>query len=80
MRLYLRAADRRPDPAPVETDDRRAIGVGLAVWVVGLVIALALSPSMRDDPFLIVTCATGVALGVAGLIYTQARARKARRR
>jgi fatty acid desaturase len=80
VKLYLRAEDRHPDPAPVETDDRRAIIVGTAIWVAALVVALVVTPMMTDDPFLIATCAVGVALGVAGLVYTQLRAKPVRRR
>ena len=29
MRLWLKDSERRPDPAPVETDDRKAMLVGL---------------------------------------------------
>ena len=32
MRLWLRDDERRPDPVPVKTDDRRAVLVGLMEW------------------------------------------------
>ena len=69
MKLWLRDSERRPDPAPVQTDDRKAVLAGLALWIVGLVVLLIVQPR----PELVWTCLTGVALGLVGLIYTHAR-------
>jgi hypothetical protein len=69
MKLWLRDSERKPDPAPVKTDDRAAVLVGLALWIAALVIVLI----MRPGPDVVWTCATGAVLGLVGLIYTHAR-------
>jgi hypothetical protein len=71
MRLWLKDSERRPDPAPVKTDDRKAVLVGLALWVVALVVILIVA----RDAVLAGTCAVGIALGLIGLAYTQHRRR-----
>jgi hypothetical protein len=69
MKLWLKDSERRPDPVPVKTDDRKAVLTGIALWIAGLVVLLIVSP----QPPLIYTCATGIVLGLIGLIYTHAR-------
>lgn len=69
MKLWLKDSERKPDPAPVKTDDRKAVLAGLALWIVGLIVLLIVQPT----PVLLWTCATGVVLGLIGLIYTHAR-------
>jgi len=71
MKLWLKDSERKPDPAPVKTDDRKAVLTGLALWVVGLVVLLVVQP----QPETLYTCATGIVLGLIGLIYTNARRR-----
>jgi hypothetical protein len=71
MRLWLKDAERRPDPAPVKTDDRKAVLVGLALWIVASVVVLVGWPDAA--PTAIVTCATGIVLGLVGLVYTHRR-------
>jgi len=69
MKLWLNDSERKPDPAPVKTDDRKAVLAGLVLWVVGLVVLLIVQP----QPELVWTCVTGVVLGLIGLIYIHAR-------
>ena len=69
MRFVLKDSERRPDPVPVVTDDRKAVLVGLVLWVVALVIVLIVAPGMPA----IWTCIVGLALGLLGLVYTQVR-------
>ena len=71
MKLWLKDSERKPDPVPVKTDDRKAVLTGLALWIVALVALLVAQP----EPELLWTCATGVVLGLIGLIYTHARRR-----
>lgn len=71
MRLWLKDSERRPDPAPVKTDDRTAAVVGLGLWLLGLAIVLLfghLAPVGRE--VLLWTCAAGIAIGLLGLITT----------
>jgi len=74
MKLWLKDSERKPDPAPVQTDDRRAVVVGLALWIVATVVVLVAWPDAA--PTAIATCATGIVLGVVGLVYTHRRRRK----
>ena len=45
MRLWLKDSERRPDPEPVKTDDRKVVLVGLVLWLVALAgLLLFLAP------------------------------------
>ena len=70
MRLWLKDSERRPDPAPAKTDDRKPMLVGLALWLAGLVAVLLLAPG---NPGLFWTCVVGLALGLIGLLYVRTR-------
>ncbi|HXD60915.1 MAG TPA: DUF2530 domain-containing protein [Lacisediminihabitans sp.] len=72
MRLWLKDSERRPDPAPVKTDDRKAMLVGTALWLVALVALLAFTARAG---VLLWTCAAGLALGLVGILYTSRRRR-----
>ncbi|MBX3098604.1 MAG: DUF2530 domain-containing protein [Salinibacterium sp.] len=63
MRFWLKDSERRPDPAPVVTDDRAAFLVGSGLWVIALVAALLLAP----QPWFGWTCVAGLAIGAIGL-------------
>ncbi|TAL41431.1 MAG: DUF2530 domain-containing protein [Salinibacterium sp.] len=75
MRLWLKDSERRPDPEPVQTDDRKAILVGIVLWVIGLAAAVFyIGPlTAAGDAWWLWTCVTGLALGVIGLLYTHWR-------
>ena len=77
LRLWLKDAERRPDPAPVATDDRKAMFVGTVGWLVALVLLLSLSGpfGLPDLDWWYVTCAIGLVLGLVGLVYTIRRRR-----
>jgi hypothetical protein len=68
MRLWLRDDERRPDPVPVKTDDRRAVLVGLGLWVIALVVVLIVGGPLVGGTW-IWTIVVGIALGVFGLGY-----------
>ena len=75
MRLFLKDSERRPDPVPVKTDDRRPILVGLAAWVIAIIaVVLFLTQlSGSGNSALLSTCVVGIVLGLAGLIYAAKR-------
>ncbi|MBC7723521.1 MAG: DUF2530 domain-containing protein [Burkholderiaceae bacterium] len=76
MRLWLKDSERRPDPAPVATDDRLPVLIGTAVWLVALLIGLLWYREMMIDAGIqwwLLTCAIGIGLGLLGLIYTNRR-------
>jgi cobalamin synthase len=77
MRLWLKDSERLPDPTPVVTDDRKAILVGLVGWILGLatVLMLALFSPTPTTMAVVWTCAVGIILGGAGLLYTHRRRR-----
>jgi len=78
VRLWLKDSERRPDPEPVKTDDRKAVLVGLALWVVALAVLLIfITPiTAAGDGWWLWTIVTGLALGVVMLVYTHWRHRK----
>ncbi|WP_368086583.1 DUF2530 domain-containing protein [Leifsonia sp. CL154] len=71
MRLWLRDAERRPDPVPVKTDDRRAVVVGLALWLFALVVVVivGIPLGVSDRGTWVGTIVVGLVLGVLGLGY-----------
>ncbi|MEP6479127.1 MAG: DUF2530 domain-containing protein [Rhodoglobus sp.] len=75
MRLWLKDSERKPDPAPVKTDDRKAMIVGIALWLVALVVLLVFLTPLTEsgNGWWLWTCAAGIALGLFGVIYTHYR-------
>ena len=69
---------RRPDPEPLETDDRRVLIVGIGIWAVAFVV---LAVFFLDDlrrhhtTFWLWSCAIGVLMGFYGLFYIRKRRR-----
>ncbi|MET0589573.1 MAG: DUF2530 domain-containing protein [Naasia sp.] len=67
---------RRDEVAGREPDDRRPVAVGLIAWLIATVI-VATTAAIRQLPDGVLwTCLVGVALGIAGLVYTSRRARR----
>ena len=77
MRLWLKDSERRPDPAPVATDDRKAVLVGIALWIIGLaaVLIFLVPVTAAGDSWWLWACVAGLALGVVGLLYTHNKPR-----
>lgn len=75
MRLWLKDSERRPDPTPVETDDRKAMIVGLVAWMVALAAVLLAGPILGVDvePVWLWMCVAGLVLGAFGLLYAHRR-------
>jgi RsiW-degrading membrane proteinase PrsW (M82 family) len=69
---------RRPDPPPLETDDRAVVLVGMALWVVAFVVLLVF---FRDDlrrhdtEWWLWSCVIGFVFGFYGL-YVASRRRR----
>jgi hypothetical protein len=75
VRLWVRQEERRPDPAPLQTNDRLVFSVGLAGWLVAGAVSmgmLVLTDRVVNVSGL-VTIAVGLALGVAGWIASARR-------
>jgi len=75
MRLFLKDSERRPDPAPVRTDDRKVVLTGLVLWIVALGVMLALLPQLQESGlvWLLWTVVGGLVLGLGLLVYTARR-------
>lgn len=75
MRLFIKDSERRPDPAPVKTDDRKVVLVGLVLWIVALGVMLALLPQLQESGrvWLLWTVVVGFGLGLVLLVYTSKR-------
>ena len=73
MRFFLRDSERRPDPKPVQTDDRKPVLIGLAAWLVALVVLILVRAL---NTVVLFTVVTGLAIGVIALGYTLVRRRK----
>ncbi len=75
MRLLLRPEERRPDPEPLQTDDRKAIGVGTVIWAVLAVVALVFRAELQraGDGWWVWSAVAGFALGILGLGYLHLR-------
>ena len=75
MRIWLKDSERRPDPEPVETDDRKAMLVGIVLWVIALVaVVLFIEPLIAaGNLWWLGTVFAGLALGLIGLVYTHLR-------
>ncbi|WP_341954071.1 DUF2530 domain-containing protein [Salinibacterium sp. TMP30] len=75
MRIWLKDSERRPDPKPVETDDRKAMLFGIGLWVLGLAtLLLFLEPlNAAGNLWWLWTAVAGLVLGLIGLIYTHVR-------
>jgi hypothetical protein len=73
VRLYQRSADRRPDPPPLDTDDRATVIVGIGLWAVALVLALLFSSRLAEQgrSWWAWTALAGIGLGLVGLLYVR---------
>lgn len=64
-----------PDVEPLDEDGVGAVAVGTAAWAVALVVLLLLRDRLaaNDSQWWIAVAATGVGLGLVGLLYTMRR-------
>ena len=75
MRLWLKDSERRPDPAPVKTDDRKAVLVGLVAWLLAFGGLLLFLPSVlaSRSGWWLWTVLVGLGIGLVLLVYTHLR-------
>ena len=71
MRFWLKDSERRPDPAPVKTDDRKAFVAGTVAFLIALVVVIVIAPG-----WLVWTCVAGLAIGVIGIGWSIWRQRE----
>jgi multisubunit Na+/H+ antiporter MnhB subunit len=70
---------RRPDPPPLDTNDRPVILIGMVVWAVAFVVLIVF---FRHDlqrhhaTFWLWSCGIGVAMGLYGLYFVATRHRR----
>jgi hypothetical protein len=77
MRLWLRDSERKPDPVPAQTDDRKAVLIGLGLWIVALVVTLVFGRQLTaaGDGWWLWIVIVGLALGLVGLGYLSVKRR-----
>ncbi len=77
MRLWLKDAERRPDPLPARTDSRVALGIGTALWSVALVVLIVVNDDLvaAGRSWWLWCAVLGVALGVGCLVWVSLRRR-----
>src|SRR3954467_14454113 len=69
---------RRPDPEPLEVNEKRIVLVGLALWAVAFVVlAVFFHDDLRrhDATWWLWACLVGIALGLYALRFVSRRAR-----
>jgi hypothetical protein len=68
------APPRRPDPAPLETNDVAIVASGSVLWMVALVVLLVLKATGTGvHDWWLVMCAEGAVLGLIGVRLCQRR-------
>jgi len=77
VRFWLKDSERRPDPVPVKTDDRKAFLAGTALWVLALAVFVVLLPMLTEQghTWWLWTCVAGLAIGLIGLGWSVWRQR-----
>jgi len=74
MRFYVKDSERKPDPAPVKTNAKLAISVGLVLWGLALLVLLfagsAIPAAQESWKF---TCLAGLGLGFYALFHVRKR-------
>lgn len=79
MRLWLKDSERREDPPPLKTDDRKAFLVGTVLWAIGLIVVIVMQPALAESgqAWWLWACVAGLVVGALGLIYTAVKKRNA---
>jgi heme A synthase len=69
--------ERKPDPPPLQTNDVRAVAVGIGLWVVLLIVLAFLHPTLQrhHTTWWYGVCVAGIVLGMLGLWQVSRRRR-----
>ena len=80
MRLWLKDSERRADPIPVRTDDRKAVLVGFALWLIALggMLFFVTTLVANGHVWWLWTALVGLGLGLVLLVYTHRRRHRSR--
>jgi len=75
VRLWVRDDERRPDPAPLRTDDRLAFTIGVIGWIIAGVITVGMLVLTDRDANVgaLVTIGVGLLLGMTGWVVSSRR-------
>lgn len=75
MRLWVPRDERRGEPAPLRTDDRKAVLAGLAVWIVALGGLLLFLPGVlgAHHGWWLWTVLVGLGVGLVLLVVVHRR-------
>jgi hypothetical protein len=73
VRLWLKDSERRPDPTPAKTDDRKVVVIGMSVWLVALIVLLFFTGPLAaaGHAWWVFTPAVALGLGLIALVYLQ---------
>ncbi|QTE29846.1 DUF2530 domain-containing protein [Pengzhenrongella sicca] len=69
--LLLNPRDRRADPAPLAVDLTGVFGIGIAGWVVALIVTWFRWQAGQVPATSALTCVAGIALGVIAVIWAR---------
>jgi fatty acid desaturase len=71
MRWWLKEHERRPNPEPLQTDDRKAVLTGLVLWLVALAGLVLFLPVVLDGGhgWWLWTAVIGLGLGLVLLVF-----------
>ena len=75
MRLWLKDSERLPDPLPVQTDDRKALLVGIVAWLIALAALIVFIDPLRDagNGWWLWAAIAGIVIGLLGLVNVHLR-------
>jgi hypothetical protein len=75
VRLWLKDSERRPDPTPAKTDDRKVVVIGMTAWLVALIVLLFFTAPLAaaGHAWWVFTPAVALGLGLIALVYLQVK-------
>jgi hypothetical protein len=75
VRLWLKDSERRPDPVPAKTHDRTIVIIGMAAWLIALIVLLFFTGPLAaaGHAWWVFTPAAALGLGLIALVYLQVK-------